>query len=64
MIRNLQKLKKDELIQIIKDTEKSNEDLTDALDYYKERARAAAVSSWLVGVTFIVFVVISVLARL
>ena len=64
MIRNLQKLKKDELIQIIKDTQKSNEDLTDALDYYKERARAAAGLSWLVGVTFIAFVVISVIARL
>lgn len=64
MIRNLQKLKKDELIQLLKETEKSNEDLTDALDYYKERARAAASLSWLVCVTFIAFVVISVLARL
>ncbi len=63
MIRNLQKLNKDELIQIVKDTEKTNENLTDALDYYRARAKASASAAWTVSMVFILFVILFIVTR-
>ena len=63
MIRNLQKQTKAELISRIKEVEKSNEDLTDALDYYRARARGAASMAWTVSMVFILFVILFIVTR-
>lgn len=63
MIRNLQKQTKAELIDRIKEVEKANEGLTDALDYYRGRARATASMAWTVSMVFILFVILFIVTR-
>lgn len=63
MIRNLQKQTKAELIDRIKKVEKANENLTDALDYYRARAKATASAAWTVSMVFILFVILFIVTR-
>ena len=63
MIRNLQKETKVQLIDRIKELEKSNEGLTDALDYYRARAKACAGATWTVSMVFILFVILFIVTR-
>lgn len=63
MIRNLQKQTKAELIDRIKKAEKANENLTDALDYYRARAKASASAAWTVSMVFILFVILFIVTR-
>lgn len=63
MIRNLQKETKVQLIDRIKELEKANEGLTDALDYYRSRAKASASAAWTVSMVFILFVILFIVTR-
>ena len=63
MIRNLQKETKAELINRIKDLEKANEENTDALDYYRDKAKAQGLATWTVSMVFILFVILFIVTR-
>ena len=63
MIRNLQKETKAELISRIKDLEKANEEITDALDYYRDKVKAQGLATWTVSMVFILFVILFIVTR-